>query len=148
MEILTVFRCDECGFDNSTMTNGELVDLIASYAVDADALSEQRPAPDVWSPREYAWHMSSVFDFYGERIELVLTTDRPQLAGRDYSGDPEPAPSPDAGPVAARLRALTPEQWQRVGLGSTDGAERDIRNLASRLAHECVHHTLDMARSR
>jgi hypothetical protein len=147
VEILTVFHCDECGFDNSTMTNAELVDLIASYDVDTDALSDRRPAPDVWSPREYAWHMRDVFDFYAERIELVLTQDRPQLAARDFSVDPEPGAAADVAGVAARLRALSAEQWQRVGIASGGGAERDVRNLASRLAHECVHHTRDMARS-
>ena len=147
MEIVTEFRCDECGFDNTTLTNEELVDAIAAFRVDASALSDVRNSPDVWSAREYAWHMTSVIDFYGGRIEQVLTVDRPQLAGVDYTLDPMPAPPPDVTAVVARLRGLTAEQWRRVGLGSSDGAERDIRNLASRLAHECVHHTLDMARS-
>ena len=147
MEIVTEFRCDECGFDNTTMTNADLVAAIASFAVDEATLSAQRPSPDVWSPREYAWHMASVFEFYGGRIEQVLTVERPQLEGHDYTVDPTPAPMPDVARVVAGLRDLTPEQWRRVGLGSSDGAERDIRNLASRLAHECVHHTLDMARS-
>ena len=145
MEIVSEFRCDECGFDNTTMTNAQIVDSIASFTLPDDP-SPARPSPDVWSPREYAWHLAAAVDFYAERIELVLTTDRPQLAGRDFTVDPEPAVM-DAAPVVARLRALTPEQWQRVGLGSSDAAERDVRNLASRLAHECVHHTLDMARS-
>ena len=147
MEIVTDFRCDECGFDNTTLTNDQLVDAIASFRVDDSALSDARKSPDVWSEREYAWHMSSVIDFYGGRIERVLTQDRPQLTGVDYTRDPAPAPPVDVTRVVARLRSLTPEQWQRVGLGSSDGAERDIRNLASRLAHECVHHTLDLTRS-
>jgi hypothetical protein len=147
VEILTVFHCDECGFDNTTMTNGELVDLIGSYAVDADSLSDARPAPDVWSAREYAWHMRDAFDFYGERIELVLTTERPQLEARDFTIAPDPGGAPDVAGVVTRLRALRPEQWRRVGIASGGDAERDVRNLVSRLAHECVHHTLDMARS-
>jgi hypothetical protein len=148
VEILTVFRCDECGFDNTTMRNDAIVDLIAAYSVDADALSDARPVPDVWSPREYAWHMRDAFDFYAERIESVLRADRPQLEGRDFSIDPKPGPPPDVAAVVTRLRALTPEQWERVGISSTGTDERDVRNLASRLAHECVHHALDMARSR
>jgi hypothetical protein len=144
---VNAYRCAECGFDNTTMSNAELVDAIAAFTVDERTLTDHRPSPGVWSPREYAWHMASVFDFYGGRIEQVLTVERPQLYGVDYTRDPTPAPMPDATAVVTRLRALTPEQWQRVGIGSTDGALRDIRNLASRLAHECVHHTLDMARS-
>ena len=140
-------RCDECGFDSTTMSDAELVDMIAAFSADAAALSATRPAPDVWSPREYAWHMADAIDFYAERIELVLTTDRPQLEGRDFTVTPTPNSTPDVAPVVARLRALAPEQWQRVGLGSSDQTERDIRNLVSRLAHECHHHTLDMKRS-
>jgi DinB family protein len=147
VEILTVFRCDECGFDNATMSNDAIVDAIASFSVDADALTDERPSPAVWSPREYAWHMASVFAFYAERIELVLSTDRPQLEARDFTVDPGPGPAPDVDRVVTRLRALTSEQWQRVGIASGGDAERDIRNLASRLAHECVHHSLDMTRS-
>jgi hypothetical protein len=147
MEIVTEFRCDECGFDNTTLTNAELVDVIAAFTCNPDELSAARPSPDVWSPREYAWHMASVVDFYGGRIEQVISTERPQLHGVDYTLDPTPAPAPDVAAVVVRLRALTPEQWQRVGLGSSDAAERDIRNLASRLAHECHHHALDMTRS-
>jgi len=147
MEIVIEFRCDECGFDNTTMSNDQLVAAIAAFTVDEAALSDARPSPDVWSTREYAWHMTSVIDFYGERIERVLREDRPQLHGTDYTVAPTPAAMPDTTGVVARLRTLTAEQWRRVGLGSSDGAERDVRNLASRLAHECVHHTLDMARS-
>jgi hypothetical protein len=144
MEVVTVFRCDECGFDNTKMTNDEIVETIASFTLPDDP-SPVRPSPQVWSPREYAWHLAAAVDWYAVRIELVLTTDRPQLEGRDFSVDPEPAVM-DVAPVVARLRALTPEQWARVGSGSS-GGERDVRNLASRLAHECVHHALDMARS-
>jgi hypothetical protein len=148
VEILIEFRCGECGFDNTTMSNDAIVDAIASFSVDADALTDERPSPAVWSSREYAWHMRDAFDFYAERIELVLSTDRPQLEARDFTVDPEPGPAPDVDGIVTRLRALTPEQWQRVGIASGGDAERDIRNLASRLAHECVHHCLDMARSR
>ena len=146
MEIVNAFRCDECGFDNTTMTNAEIVDAIEHFTLPDDP-SPLRPSPDVWSAREYAWHMAAAVEFYAERIELVLTAERPQLEGRDFTTDPQPAVM-NVAPVVDRLRTLTPEQWARVGLGSSDGAERDIRNLASRLAHECVHHALDMARSR
>jgi hypothetical protein len=138
-------RCDECGFDNSTMDNAALVDAIATFAADPNLLTDRRPLPDVWSPREYAWHMREAFAFYEERIDLVLTSDRPQLEGRDFTVNPIPSREPvDSTHLVARLRALAPAEWARVGLGSSDGSERDIRNLASRLAHECVHHGLDI----
>jgi hypothetical protein len=141
-----VVNCAECGFDSDTMSNAELVDALAAFTLPAE-LSDQRPSPDVWSPREYGWHMADAIDFYAERIELVLTTDRPQLEARDFSIAPTPNDPPNTAPLVARLRALTPAQWQLVGMGS-GGGERDIRILVSRLAHECHHHTLDMTRSR
>jgi len=143
---VAVVKCAECGFDSAPMSNDELVEAIASFTLPA-ALSDARPSPEVWSPREYAWHMADAVDFYAERIERVLTTHRPQLEGRDFTVAPTRRDAPDTTRLVARLRALTPEQWQRVGLGSSDGAERDIRNLVSRLAHECHHHTLDIRRS-
>jgi hypothetical protein len=91
--------------------------------------------------------MADAVDFYAERIESVLAEDRPQLEGRDFSVAPTRRDAPDTAVLVARLSALAPEQWRRVGLGSSDGAERDIRNLVSRLAHECHHHTLDMRNS-
>jgi hypothetical protein len=153
MEILNEFRCAECGFDNTTMSNADLIAEIAAWSCDDGAVSDVRPSPEVWSPREYAWHMGDVFDFYGERIERVVSEDRPRLDGRDFSVAPQRRDPPDVAGVADRLRALTPEQWRRVGIGSSsvetgESRERDVRNLASRLAHECVHHAHDMEKSR
>ena len=148
--------CAECGFDNTTLDNAALVELIRSSATGWATvdLSEKRPAPAVWSPREYAAHLIEGMEWYAERIELVLREDRPQLVGRDFTVDPV-VPEGDlparidevVRKVAERLDALTPEQWNRVGMGSSDGAERDIRTLASRLAHEAHHHLLDVGRS-
>ena len=165
MEVVSVFRCPECGFDNTTMDNAALVEVIANQArkfrapltrglpgEDLQAVLRLRPSPDVWSALEYVNHYRDAVDWYGQRIELVLTQDRPQLEGRDFTLAPELSDEImdeiDAATnrVAERLRSLTPEQWSRVGIGSSDGGERDIRNLASRLAHEGVHHLLDIGR--
>lgn len=139
-------RCDECGFDSTTLDNAALVDLIAGFRVDARELTDRRPSPGTWSPREYAWHMRDAIAFYEERIGLVLMTERPQLEARGFSAAPTPSDEPvDAGRVVDQLRSLTPAQWSRVGIGSS-GGDRDVRNLAARLAHECVHHGLDIDR--
>ncbi len=170
MEIVNLFSCAECGFDNATMDNAALTALIAAHArkfrapltrflpgEDGEVILRQRSSADVWSALEYARHQVDAIDWYGERIDLVLREDRPQLLGRDFTlappiNDTDAATLADeiaaaATAVSDRLGALTMAQWQRVGIGSSDGGERDIRNLASRLAHEGHHHLLDIGRS-
>ncbi len=169
MEIVTVFACAECGFDNSKLSNEELTASIGAQArkyrapltralpnEDLDALVRRRPAPEVWSALEYAVHQREVLGFYGGRIERVLAEDRPRLHGGEWhvAGANVRAPHEVVEEIAAAataiggmLESLSAEQWHRVGIGSSDGGERDIRNLASRLAHEGVHHLLDIGRS-
>jgi hypothetical protein len=47
--------------------------------------------------------------------------------------------------LAARLRDLGPEDWERVGIGS-DGDLRTITRLARSAAYDVQHHLLDVAR--
>jgi hypothetical protein len=97
-----------------------------------------------------------MFRFYGERIERVLTEDRPQLEGSDVDelargyNDEEPtivadALSASAFALADRLDGLEPLEWTRVGIG-IDGDERTVTVLARRAAHEAHHHMLDVGR--
>jgi hypothetical protein len=168
-----MFKCDECGFDASTLDDAALIDAIASQPKryrapltrflpneDGDALLRRRPAPDVWSALEYAAHQRDTIAFYGTRIEMILTTDRPQLlpidpdaeaiAG-DYNAlDPvtvADAIAEGATSVAARLSTIAADDWERVGIAIDGSSERDVRNCARRLAHEGGHHLLDIGRS-
>jgi hypothetical protein len=154
MEVVTVFSCAECGFSNATMDNAALIELIEDVGpVWVPPFSAERPAPEVWSPLEYAFHYRDAIEWYAERIDLVLTADRPQLEGRDFSVTPEPSDAIRDVIAAATqrvtqlFRSLSDDEWARVGIGSSDGGERSVRNLASRLAHEGVHHLLDIGRS-
>jgi hypothetical protein len=110
----------------------------------------------VWSPLEYAVHTTSALDFYTDRIERVLIHDEPQLAAFDFNAacenerynerdadDALAALARAAQRLAAVLAPLTPEQWQRRGVGS-DGDERTVNLLARRAAHEVQHHALDV----
>jgi hypothetical protein len=151
--IFVHFACDECGFDNTKHANAGLVAMIEACAPQwAEPLSDERPSPGVWSAREYAAHYANVIEWYADRIDRLLTEDRPQLSGWDFSVDP-PVPADVVAAIAqqtdrvvGRLRGLSVEQWQRVGIGSSDGAERDVRNLASRIAHEGFHHLRDIGK--
>jgi hypothetical protein len=145
--------CAECGYDMTRLSNDAIVDLIASFSLEEFLpLSRVRPTPEVWSPLEYAWHLRESFDFYRDRITLVLSVDAPQFEGGDFTVDPVETPGivewlhQGAKAVSALLRSLDDAHWERFGIGSYDGGRRDIRNLASRLAHECVHHAMDIAR--
>lgn len=167
-------RCDECGFDSDTMSNEDLVDACRGFArryrapltrflasEDRDAIVRRRPAPEVWSALEYAAHTRDVFAFYRERIERVLTEDRPTLhvvgfGDRDEErtyNDEDPSSTADgvaaeATAVADLLASLDDEGWRRVGLaGDGSGAERTVRVLAERVTHDAHHHLLDIGRS-
>lgn len=167
MEILIEFRCDECGFDNTVLSNDqlraalrdELPAYFAALGEPPDRL-RRRPAPDVWSALEYACHMRDVVGFYGERIAAIATTDRPRLRGfgfgeaaeRERYNEQDPATVAEqltvaTAAVAARLQALAPADWARVGIASESDATRDVRNCASRLVHEFGHHRRDIERS-
>ncbi len=173
MEIVVVFKCEECGFDNAAADNEELAASIGAFGKryrapltrflpneDADALVRRRPAPDVWSALEYAAHYRDVIGFYAGRIDAMLSQDRPQLGPFDIEGEAkrgnynalDPAIVADQigaalETVHARLAALPPGDWSRVGVASDGTSERDIRNMASRLTHEGGHHLLDIGRS-
>ena len=130
---------------------------------EGDGLSvlRARPAAHVWSALEYAAHARDALDFYVARIERVLAEDRPTLTAVGWSTQAEVRGWNDEAPpevattlaesaerLAALLEPLSPEQWSRVGLSSEgDGAERTVRILAERAAHEGHHHLLDVGRS-
>jgi hypothetical protein len=129
---------------------------------DGAAVVRRRPAPEVWSALEYAAHARDVLAFYRRRVERVLDEDRPTFDAVGPISPPERVAgySDEAADVVAEqladestalaelLGALTPEQWQRIGLSSEgDGAERTVRVLAERAAHDPSHHLLDVGRS-
>lgn len=165
--------CEECRYDPSSLDDGALIEAVAAIpkrytapltrflpADDPAVVLRTRPAAGVWSALEYVVHVRVAVEFYDERIRRVVEEDNPQLtapaswdelcdSGR-YN-DEEPAAaleqlSAAAGAATARLRALTPEQWLRTGIG-IDGDARSVRLLAERLAHDGHHHLLDVGRS-
>ena len=169
------FHCDECGFDARTMSEDELVAMIASFAKryrapltrflpgeDGAAVVRRRPAPEVWSALEYACHSRDVLAFYRGRVERVLAEERPTFDAVGPVSPPERVAryhdeaadavaeqvAHEATALAELLGGLEPEQWLRIGLSSEgDGAERTVRVLAERAAHDPSHHLLDVGRS-
>jgi len=150
-------RCAECYFDWDDEDPARIIAIVRDAPqYFATATSRVRPVPTELSPLEYAVHTTSALDFYTDRIERVLTQDEPQLAAFDFNAacenerynerdaDDALAALARAAPrLAAVLAPLTPEQWQRRGVGS-DGDERTVNLLARRAAHEVQHHALDV----
>jgi hypothetical protein len=159
-------RCAECGFDWDGDDSAAVIRKAGERyprplsrflaGEDPDTVLRTRPEPGVWSALEYACHTRDMFRFYGDRVERVLTEERPQLSGSDVDELAANYNREDPAAVAAALTAAAvaladrldgadTAAWDRIGIGS-DGDERTIRVLARRAAHEAHHHLLDVGR--
>ncbi|MET8837688.1 DinB family protein, partial [Micromonospora sp. NPDC004540] len=159
-------RCEECLFVYSALDSGELPqrlrDVAAHYpAALHGALDPRwRPAPEVWSPLEYACHVRDVFRVQGERLALALRVDEPEFPpmGRDELVVTERYNAQDPGVVladlaaaadafAARFAALGEVELARTGVYPWPRREaRTLRWLGRHTVHEAEHHLLDIRR--
>ena len=155
--------CDECGLDASRVTRDEVPPrLVGSAQVLAGALdgpaAAVRPAPDVWSPLEYACHVRDVCRLYLERLELMLTQDDPLYPNWDQDASATGYAAEDPGAVAAELLAaaqvladrfasLPAEAWDRTGSRS-DGARFTVDSFSQYLVHDPAHHVWDVTGAR
>jgi hypothetical protein len=157
--------CEECGFDWGTARDTTISSIASAGARFTDALEpfddnevRTRPAPDVWSALEYTAHTRDALDFYDERVRRVVTEEHPHLTAvgfarlaeeRGYNAEVVmfslDGLTATADRLAARLRALPANGWERAGIGS-DGDVRTVLTLARRGAHEVEHHLMDVAR--
>ena len=163
-------RCEECGFDYDALEPAEIPASVRAFAKryraplsrflpgeDGDAVVRQRPAPEVWSPLEYAAHVRDVFANYDRWIRQCLAEDGPVLegpgsdelavAGR-YNEEDRTAVAEAVGANAERLaatvEAVPGDAWDRAGLRR--GEERSVLLMARRAVHEGSHHLLDIGR--
>ena len=163
--------CEECGFDWEAHGPAEVVEVLRRAprryeapltrflpGEDPEVVLRTRPEPDVWSALEYAVHLGVALAWYGERVERVLTEERPTMAAYRFGpaadrdrynerpiGEAADSIGAAAAALAERLEGLAPEQWERVGVGS-EGDERTVLVLGRRAAHEVAHHLLDIGR--
>jgi hypothetical protein len=162
-----VDRCDECGFAYDEKTLRPLDALIAgvsgpyrsALAADETRL-RRRPAPDVWSPLEYACHIRDVLLSQRERILTTLVEDRPSFPPmyRDRRVDlaryneQDPSRVADeieiaSGLLSRQLGALDDEQLARECLYLFPSpAMRSVRWVGIHTLHECRHHLGDIER--
>ncbi|MFF9134896.1 DinB family protein [Streptomyces sp. NPDC014806] len=162
--------CAECGFvydlglapcvpELAEAEAGAYARLLTSDV----SLLRRRPAPDVWSPLEYACHVRDVLLVQRERVLAALRLDTPvvESMGREervvHDGYARQRPADVArqlkdaallfGDVLAGLRH-GPAGWERTLVYSfPERAERSLRWLAVHTLHELRHHLIDMRRA-
>ncbi len=156
--------CPDCGADVGTLSIEQVAELNRSNAAAwADVLANTeaarvRPAPDVWSPLEYAAHVRDVFRLFLERLDLMLDEDDPMFANWNPNETAEverydlqdPARvatelSEAANRLANRFGSLSPEQLERPGRRS-DGASFSVLSFARYEIHDPLHHLWDVTR--
>ena len=88
---------------------------------------KRRPAPHVWSAHEHACHLAQVHPLFFSRLDLMLNHDQPII--KPYFPDVDEADDAllsvdlddaltrfvdDRRSLVARLKTLTPDEWQRT----------------------------------
>ena len=87
---------------------------------------KQRPSPGRWSVHEHACHLAHVHQLFFDRLEVMLASPAPVITPYDPgTGDPDDLLlaldldaslaryEADRARLVARVRQLTPDQWQR-----------------------------------
>jgi len=153
--------CRECGFSAADLPPKEVgarlrADLRRWEAVLRRRDARTRPDDATWSPTEYACHLRDVCGVVSERVQLMLDEDAPVLASWDQ--DEAAVASHYAARNAPRaagelfwsiltvnevLSNVPDEGWRRPGLRD-DGVVFTVASLARYLAHESVHHLVDV----
>lgn len=125
-------RCTECGFDGTRLSVGDAVTALRTigprwrqaFEDVPDEILRGRPAPDVWSPLEYAAHTRDVLAMNGLGMNEILKGHRPELPVIEPD-----EPEPDGSAADHGYNALDPE---RV-LDELDANARRIADRASRV---------------
>jgi len=164
-----VERCGECGFVYGDLPRVEVSSALAEVAEQyvarltsssGDAL-RRRPAPEVWSPLEYAAHVRDVLEVQRERVMVALLHDAPTFEpmGREErvvewrynEQDPLDVAREmrrNATDLATVLDSLDDAGWSRIGIYNwPERAERDVAWIGRHTVHEQVHHLFDINRS-
>jgi hypothetical protein len=161
------YHCDECGFTYDEADSGAAAAACRRLARevatalgrgDADRL---RPAPDVWSPLEYACHVRDVLLVQRERVLWAQWADDPAPApmARDERVALDGYAQQEAGAVARQLAdaadlfanvldRIEGDGWDR---GLVYGyppppKRRSLRWVAVHTVHELTHHLADIRR--
>ncbi len=122
------------------------------------SMSRERPAPDVWSPLEYACHVRDVLQVQRDRVAQSQHEDEPRytpmgrdehvVAARYNEQDPEVVANEvlaAADTFIATLDALDDKGWARRGLYNYPEPQlRTVEWIAIHTMHEVLHHRVDI----
>ena len=154
--------CPECGYDAASVRPPEVKNRVyANGSAWQQVLRRPdvtaRPAPDVWSPLEYACHVRDVHRIFGLRVWLMLSEDDPEfddwdqdraaLDGRYAEQDPAAVAAElaeAAGEVSQVYAAVLPEQWARSGRRS-NGSVFTVESIGRYHLHDVEHHLFDVS---
>lgn len=150
----------------ATVPDGDIVQLLEQQVVALRAFAGRlaperetfRYAPDKWTVRELAGHVTDAERVFGYRLVCISRGDRTSFPGFDEN-EYVAAANFNARPLQAlvdefallrganlmAMRALDAAAWQRVGLANN--APVSVRALAYIMAGHVNHH-LDMLRTR
>lgn len=152
--------CPECGLESAAVSGSEIPGVLADSARRwAEVLTRPdvgtRPAPEVWSPLEYACHVRDVCTVMTGRARLMIAEDSPTFADWDQDAAAEADRYGEQDPVdvareliaaadvaAAVFGAVTGSDWDRPGLRS-NGSTFTVRTLGQYFVHDVVHHLHD-----
>jgi hypothetical protein len=157
--------CAECGFDSTHLTVPDAVAGLRSmgrrwrelFDGASDEALRRRPAPDVWSPLEYAAHTRDILGLFAAGVPGVLAGERPAYPavepdppGFDHGYntlDPQAVLTElaaNADRLADAAASARSEQWDRTAtIGDT---EHDAAWLLFHALHDASHHLKDVAR--
>lgn len=153
--------CPDCGFaaaevDHASIAGAVRDDAALWQTTLGDPRAQQRPAPRVWSPTEYACHVRDVNDVFAGRVEQMLGSDDPVFANWDQDEtavaqrydlqdrtDVAPALVEAAERAAGWYDAVGADDWQRPGRRS-NGSGFTIETLGRYHLHDLVHHRWDV----
>jgi S-DNA-T family DNA segregation ATPase FtsK/SpoIIIE len=156
--------CPECGYEYAALPGGALAPALAlgaaQHAARLRAAPDRlraRPAPEVWSPLEYACHVRDVLRVQRERLLRTQSEDQPAFAPMDRERRvvDDAYDQQDPARVAEELRdaaealaeTLDDIDWTRTGVYNwPTTAVRDVGWIARHTLHEVAHHLMDVDR--
>lgn len=151
--------CPDCGFLPQTVeqTGARLRATLPAWET-ALSRSEaaQRPAPQVWSPVEYACHVRDTCELFVRRLDLMLGQDNPMFDNWDqdataieqdyFHQDPSTVLTELNQQVLSAASAfddVRSDQWGRPGRRS-NGSVFTVATFAVYFLHDVEHHVWDV----
>jgi hypothetical protein len=153
--------CPECGFDAGDVPGPRVAGWLREKAACWPAVCERadavvRPAPQVWSPLEYACHVRDVCQVFESRVILMRSEEDPVFENwnqdvaaiiDEYGGQEPLAVGVElcaaAEGAAAAFEAVGEGEWERTGRRS-NGSRFTIETLGQYFLHDVIHHLHDV----